>query len=71
MEKEGAIIYFVDQDTIEECKQYFSEHGRVQMDLENILEDEIAFGFTFETGSMNRTFEEYDEVRREISTNEQ
>ena len=70
MEMQGAIFQFVNQEKIDECKQYFAENGMVGSELSYILEDELVFGFSFDTGSMNRTFEEYDEVRREIGTNE-
>jgi len=71
IEKEGAAFYFLDPNKIEECKQYFAENGMVGSGFSYIVEHEVKFGFTFKSGSMNRTLEEYDEVRKELNANEQ
>lgn len=68
IKNDDTVFCFVNKEKIEECKQYFLENGIVRS---GFLEYETVFGFSFDTGSINRTFEEYDEVRREINTNEQ
>ncbi len=67
MENCGCNLYFVEKDMFNKCQ----EESKVRAKYDDTIDGSIEFGFGYDDGVINKTLEEYDEVRREINTNEQ
>ena len=70
MKEAGVSCYFVDENTLKECQEYLKKDNTTRGDFEYIVEDVIRFGFGFNDGAINKAFEEYNEIRKEVKTNE-
>ena len=70
MREAGCRCYFVDENTLNECKEYFQQDSKARGNFDYIIDDKAYFGFGFLEGKINKTFEEYNEIRKEVKTNE-
>ena len=69
IEGAGCRCYFLNKESMSACREYFKEDSCERGGSE-VFENLQYFGFGFNEGIINKTFEEYDEVRKEINTNE-
>lgn len=70
MKEAGFSGYFVDEATLNECKEYFQKNNKARGDFKDMIEDAVEFGFGISNENINITFEEYNEARKEVGTNE-
>ena len=70
MKEAGVSCYFVDENTLNECQEYLKKDNKTRGDFEYMVEDVIEFGFGFDYGDIRESFEEYNEIRKEVKTNE-
>ena len=70
MKEAGFSGYFVDEDTLNECKEYFQKNNKARGDFKYMVEDAVEFGFGISNEDINIAFEEYNEIRKEVGTNE-
>lgn len=70
MKEAGASCYFVDENMLNECQEYLKKDSKARGDFKYMVEDVIEFGFGFDYGDIRESFEEYNEVRKEVKTNE-
>ncbi len=69
MRDAGCRCYFVDEATLNEWKKYFQKFSR-EMGANDSGKEDIYFGFGFNDGIINKTFDEYKKIRMETETNE-
>lgn len=70
MKEAGVLCYFVDENMLNECQEYLKKDSTTRGDFKYMVEDVIEFGFGFDYGDIRESFEEYNEVRKEVKTNE-
>lgn len=70
MKEGGFSCYFADEQTFNECKKYFQKVNKARGEFDNIVDGIIRFGFGFDEGKINKSVEEYIEVRGGLETNE-
>ena len=68
--KEGGVTcYFAEENRIDACRDYFKVES-IERGGSEVFRDLKYFGFGYDEGIINKTFEQYEEVRREMDTNE-
>ena len=70
MKEMGCRCYFVDKSTLSECRTYFQQNSKSSGEYDDIVEDKAYFGFGFLEGKINKTFKDYEKIRKEIESNE-
>ena len=70
MKEAGVLCYFVDENMLNECQEYLKKDSTTRGDFKYMVEDVIKFGFGFDYGDIRESFEEYNEIRKEVETNE-
>lgn len=70
MQNAGFSGYCVDEDTMNECKEYFLKESKARGTFDEIIIGAEEFGFGFNDGIINVTFEEYYAERKDGKTNE-
>jgi len=69
MKEAGGSCYFVDGNTLNECKEYLKKDSTTRGDFDDIVNDIPEFGFGFDVGSIKQSFEEYNKARKEVENN--
>ena len=63
-------IYFVDDETMKWCKEYFKVNSYCYTEFYNAVESYPNIGIGYPTQKINMSYEEYKNLRMEIGTNE-
>ncbi len=63
-------LYFVDDVMMEQCKAYYEKHTTYSSDFKNQLDEYSEISFAYTENEINKTYEEYRELRMEVETNE-
>jgi len=71
MQNAGCGCYFMDEDILEQSKNYLQKKDSATEKFRNIMEEEASeFGFGYNDGAINKNFEDYNEIRKEVGINE-
>jgi len=71
MQNAGCSCHFLDKDRLDECKNYFYKMNKGDTGgFDSIVEEEAQFGFGYNDGIINKSFEDYNEIRKETGINE-
>jgi len=71
MQEGGCGCYFVDERMLNECKNYFYKMNKGDTgEFNRIVEGGTEFGFGFDYGNIRESFEDYNEIRKEVRINE-
>ena len=63
-------MYFVDNEKLDWCKEYFAENSKCRAAFYDVMENDFTITVGFPENKINRTYEEYKTLRMEIATNE-
>lgn len=70
--KEGTIpmvavfMYFVDEEMMEKCKEYYQTNSSTGSAFEKLLDGYVQISFGFPDGNINITYDEYAEKRGKV-----
>lgn len=70
MQNAGCSCHFLNKDMLDECKSYFQKNDRGAGGFNSIVEEEAEFGFGYNDGTINKSFEDYNEIRKKAGINE-
>lgn len=56
-------ITYVDSEKMQQCKQYFKTNYEKRGEYDDIVSGCYEFGFGYVSGEINKTYEEYEELR--------